>query len=453
MLARLSEQDEIHQYLTRILRDLSKTNAVRLKAGLRILMTTDQKTFETLCSTALQQELHDFVSVLQHPEALAPKTCTVEAGRKAVIAAIQEFTLNHLNLIDARTALLQNPSITTQTIAEGSHLKAVVHTSALRNVINAAHFVNVIEKRFKEQGLKGKALEEAVQTATIATAELHYFVIQGNLLAVERNLKIPGVDVNHPNPDGLPLLHLAVREDHVSIVKLLLKEPSLKVNLVNNTGWTALHLAARLGYAESVDLLLQAPGIDVNIVNSDGWTPLHWAAWHGHTGIVSRLLSQPGIQVNPREKSETTPLHWAARNGQGDVVGLLAAAPGIDINPVDIDLKTPLYYAVMFDHVAAASALLATNGIDVNLQDIDGLTPLHWAARNGNVELVQLLMQAPGRKTGLRDHNGMTPADWAKQYGFDELLPFLGVKNSSSWWKNLWTQMLAYLKSNLVSSP
>lgn len=452
MLARISEQNEIDRYLKHALMDLSKANALRLKAGLRILMTTDQTTFETICSTSVQKDLQDFVSVLQHPEALAPKTCTVEEGRKAVIESIKRFTLSHLNLIDARTTLLFDSDVTTQTLTEGAHLKSIIHTSALSNVMNAAHFADVIEQRFKQQGLKGATLEEAVRNATIATAELHHFVIHGDILAVERNLKIPGVDVNHPNPDGLPLLHVATREGHVQIVKLLLKEPSVHVNLVNNTGWTPLHLAARLGYIEIVELLLQAPGINVNIVNSDGWTPLHWAAWHGHTEIVSRFLAAPGILVNPRDKTKNTPLHWAARNGQADVISLLASFPGIDLNPLDIDLKTPLYYAVMFDHAAAISILLEANGIDVNIQDIDGLTALHWAARNGKLELVNLLMEVPGIRTDLVDHNEMTPADWARRNGYDELLPYLGAtQHALPWWKRFWQESLDYLKSRLAT--
>lgn len=454
---RISEQEEIERYLTSLLSDLTKANAVRLKAGLRILMTTDQPTFNTISSKAVQHDLYDFVAVLQHPEALAPKTCSTLQGKTAVIQHIKDFTLSHLHLLDARSTILPDTTNVKKNITEGGHLKSVIHPSAISNVVNAAHFLDAIEKKFKADGLKGNMLDDAVKQATRGTARLHNYVFEHDIKALERELSTPGIDVNLANPDGLALLHIAVIEDYPDIVKRLLQVPGIKVNQLSNTGWTALHLAARLGDSDIVAELLRSPDINVNVVNSDGWTPLHWAAWHGHSQIVMQLLEMPNIHINPRDKNGTTPLHWAARNGQVDVISMLLSKSAVEVNPQDSDLKTPLYYAVNFDHAAATAALVADPRIDINLQDIDGLSPLHWAARNGRLDLVNLLVETPGIRKDLRDNNQMTPYDWAQQLGFSELLPILRIHAVKYPWfehlKNMWLNLVDYFRTHLNSEP
>lgn len=457
MLAHISEQGDIEKYLTRALSDLTIANTVRIKAGLRILMTTDQRTFETICSRAVQTDLQDFIALLHQPEKLAPKTCSTEQGKATVLAYIKKFTLDNLSMLDTRSTILPSAMNVRKSLSENAHLKSVVHTSAIRNVINVAHFVDAMEKKFKEEGLTGRMLDIAVKGATEGTARLHDFVFAGDILGIERELATPGVDVNLPNQEGLPLLHIAVREGSLQIVELLLKVPGIQVNLVSNSGWTPLHLAARLGDTDIVAALLRAPGINVNVVNSDGWTPLHWAAWHGNAQIVVQFLETPGIQVNPRDKNQTTPLHWAARNGQVDVISLLLDAPDIEVNPVDTDRKTPVYYAVNFDHTAATAALIADTRVDVNIQDIDGLSPLHWAARNGRLDLVNLLLEVPNIRRDLLDNNNMTPYDWAQKMDFPELLPILrGGPLKHPWLhklKTVWRNIAGYFRSHLTTEP
>lgn len=425
MLSRIAEQEDVDQYLNKALSDLTKSNAVRLKAGLRILMTTDQSTFDRICSTTVREELTEFVQILRHPEAVAPKTAATPEGRKAVLDYITDYTLRHLQLIDKRVSILPNIYTLTKSLLSGEHLKSVVHASALKHVVTAAHFLDEVEKKLKEQGYTGKNLDAMLKQATENTARLHNFVIDGNYVGVERELHKPGVDVNLPNPDGLPLLHVAIREGHIQIVKLLLTVPDIKVNQLSISGWSPLQLAARLGYTDIVQLLVKQPNININLANSDGWTALHWAAWHGHAEMVYILVSCPGVQVNPVDKSKNTPLHWAARNGQADVIAVLLATSTVDVNPQDIDLRTPLHYAVAYDHAAATSALLISPQINVNLQDTDGMTPLHWACRNGRVDLTGLLMDVPNLKLNIRDHSGLTAEDWAIRNEYPELIPLL----------------------------
>lgn len=456
MLARIDEQEAIETTLKRLLTDLSKTNAVRVKAALRILMTTDQTTFENICSLSTQEELKDFVALLKHPETIAPKTASTPSGLEAVVKFIKDYTLTHLFFIDYRTSILPNTYMVTKSLLEGERLKSVIYASALRNVVSATHFVDSIEKHFRNEGLSGPALNEAIKRATEATANLHNFVIEGNIIAVERELKVPGIDVNHPNPEGLPLLHLATREGHTDIVALLLNVPGIKINMGSNSGWTALQLAARLGELQIVELLVHNKDCNVNIANSDGWTALHWAAWHGHTEIVIVLLEVPNIQINPRDKTKTTPLHWAARNGNGDIVSVFLAHKETEVNPQDNEQRTPLHYAVQYDHSSATAAFLLSPNIDVNIQDMDGLTPLHWAARNGRLDTVTLLLDVPNIKTNIRDHSGYIAQDWAKMYEYKEIIPLLEPEyRTISFFKRLQNYVVSlfeYIKGRLSTT-
>lgn len=460
------ELSAIEDFISGTLRDCTFPNIIRLKAGLRILMTTNQNAFETVCSSEVQQELSPISNLLHHPESLAPQYCQTLEGRKTIIEHIKKFTLENLNLFDERITILPKASMVEKNIEGGERLKSVIHATAIRNVITAASFTDEIEKKFKAEGLADKALEEAVRTATNAMARLHRAAIDGDMDVFKKELYTRGVDINLANPDGLTLLHVAAREAHAEMVKMLLADPNIKVNRVSSNGWSALHIAARMGHEEIVSLLLNTPGIDVNMVNSDGWTALHWSAWHGHDNIVLLLVTVPQIDVNRIDKSKSTALHWAARNGHSEVVNILVrlASPknintdhlyvgdmpvaelgegplttsskiiSLNVNPIDIEGKTPLYYAVQFDHFAATAALLAAPGIDVNIQDMDGLTALHWAARNGSIELVNLLLGAPFLRKDLVDHNQMTAADWAERNGYPDLVPLLSPGHKKLKW-------------------
>lgn len=449
-MAELKQTEEMlatEQFISRLLRDLTRPNAIRLKAGLQILMIAEMAHFETITSQAVQQELQDFKTLLLNPERLAPESCRSEAGKSGILQHIKKITLENLSLLDDRPTILPNTYTVLKTVKEGERLKSVVHTSALRNVVTAAHYMDAIEARFRAEGYIDKVLAEKVNLATEAMSKLQAAVLEGDLTTLQKSLSVEGVDVNLPNPEGLPLLHLAIREGHTEVVRLLLTVPHVNVNLVSNNGWAPLHFACRLGWNDIVKILLSAPAIQVNIVNSDGWTPLHWAAWHGFINVVIILLTDGRLEVNKRDSTNCTPLHWAARNGHADVVSVLLADPRIDPNPIDNELKTPLHYAVSFDHVAATSTLLSALTIAINLQDMDGLTPLHWAARNGRSELVDLLIEVSDIRYDLRDHNNMTAADWARRNEYPELVPKLTSKNHKvHFLKKLWEHALTRFK-------
>lgn len=424
------EQNHLQKTLIRLLKDLTRPNAVRIKAGLQILMTTDLHNFETIISKPIQKELNDFKTLLEHPDTIASLSCRTASGKIAILHTIKSFVLNNLFLLDDRTAILPDVNTVTKSVMGGERLKSVVHTSALRNVTTSASFVEVLEKQLKSKGYAGESLEQLIKEATNSMARLYTAIIEGNIYQVKKELETKGLDINIPNPDGLSPLHLATRGGHTHIVELLVAVPGIRINSVNNNGWTALHFAARFGFIEIAKLLIRAPEIQINLVNSDGWTPLHWAAWHGHAGVIAALMSCADLNINPLDSSLCMPLHWAARNGQADVIALLLSTSSIEVNGLDIDSKTPLHYAICYDHISAASSLLSSPLLNINIQDIDGLTPLHWAARNGQLDMVTLLLSVSNIRKDMLDHNYMTPRDWAKRNGYYELLPRLSTNHT-----------------------
>lgn len=412
-----TDQAEIERTITKALSDVSRPNPLRLKAGLRILMTTDIPTFEKICSPGVQKDLHDFKKLLLNPEAIASRSIKTEEHKQAVLDFIKQYTLSNLSLLDNRTAILPNTHLVKKSVMEGEHLKSVVHVSALSNVMNNAHYFDLLEKKFKEEGMPATQINSQIEKAFMSTQALHNAVLQGNISEVLQSLSVHGVDVNFPNEQGMTPLHLATRAGLTETVKVLLTVPGIQINTITNNGWTALHMAARMGHADIVDALLSMPSIDPNRVNSDGWSALHWAAWHGFTEIVSLLLRARGILVNLTDRNGTTPLHLAARNGHPDVIAVLFSVPKFEVNLKDNEKRTALHMATIYSHESATKMLLSFPHTEVNHPDIDGLTPLHWAARNGHMEILKALLAHPNILRDLVDNNGMTAYDWAVHNG------------------------------------
>lgn len=434
------EQEALEAIIVQMLKNLMQPNANRLKAGITILMTSNISHFQIIVSKEVQQELTEFKDLIENVSHYAPLTSLTEPGKQAVLEFCKEFTLKNLKILDERISILPNTYTVAKTIREGERLKSVIHTSALRNVVTAAHFQAKITEKLSKEGYTGATLNQQVAIASESMVKLHIAVANNDILTVLHELPISGVDINLPNPDGLTLLQLAARENHKEILELLLKQPGIDVNRVSINGWTALHFASRLGYTDIVKMLLEVKEIDVNMANSDGWTALNWASWHGFLAIVNLLLTQKQIDINKRDSSQGIALHWAARNGQADVIALLLSTQKIELNAQDIDQKTPLHYSVAFNHPPATSTLLTAPTLDVNLQDIDGLTALHWAARNGSLELAGLLLEVPSIKLNIKDHNNMIAADWAKHNEFPELVPLLLPKQMKlpSFFQTIW---------------
>jgi hypothetical protein len=111
----------------------------------------------------------------------------------------------------------------------------------------------------------------------------------------------------------------------VVAVQRLLTAPYLDVNHADNDDNTALIYAALSGHAAVVGQLLAARGINVNHAANDGYTALSKAAWEGHAEVVAQLLAA-GATVDHANNNGETALIVAAISGHAAVVDLLRTA-------------------------------------------------------------------------------------------------------------------------------
>ena len=98
------------------------------------------------------------------------------------------------------------------------------------------------------------------------------FAVASDKVEIQAMLrKFPEIDVNvqspdPENPDGRPLLHLAIEEEKVEVVDYLLNQAEIKADpefIDSKTGITPLCLAIQSGSLEAVKLLIAA-GADPN---------------------------------------------------------------------------------------------------------------------------------------------------------------------------------------------
>jgi ankyrin repeat protein len=149
---------------------------------------------------------------------------------------------------------------------------------------------------------------------------------RGDVVAVQRLLTAPYLDVNHADNRGDTALILAAQNGHEAVVAQLLAAPEINVNHADKSGNTALMWAARWGHAAVVARLLAAPGINVNHANEYGQTALSLAARNGHAAVVEQLLAVDRIDVNHADEYGETALSLAACNGHAEVEAMLRAA-------------------------------------------------------------------------------------------------------------------------------
>jgi ankyrin repeat protein len=134
-----------------------------------------------------------------------------------------------------------------------------------------------------------------------------------------RSLLAAGLDPNIANPQGLPGLALAMRDDSPKVAAVLLDHPAIRVDATTATDETALMMAALRGRLEWVQRLAQKGAA----LSRPGWSPVHYAC-SGPDGVdVLRFLLDRGVALDARSPNGSTPLMMAARYGSHDAVELL----------------------------------------------------------------------------------------------------------------------------------
>jgi len=181
------------------------------------------------------------------------------------------------------------------------------------------------------------------------TIGFYLAIHRGDLNQIERHIHW-GTDINQPDANGDPPLHVAVRQGRLVIARLLVRNGA-RIDAVDAAGHTALHAALMSGRTQIADFLIES----------------------GATFDADELLDE------------------AVRNGVNDRdVFAFLKARGADPNHRDARGRTPLINAIGTGNRVAARMLIGI-GADVNLADSDGKRPLEYARDQSIPELVSLL--------------------------------------------------------------
>jgi ankyrin repeat protein len=120
----------------------------------------------------------------------------------------------------------------------------------------------------------------------------------GDVLEVQRQLRIDPELLNRTVIDGYSILHLACRFGQESLVGLILSQGALvNLNSCDQAQVTALHLAVSLddeSMAERCVRLLLSHGAELNAPDSEGGTALHIAVQRGSLLLVNCLVQSGG---------------------------------------------------------------------------------------------------------------------------------------------------------------
>ena len=284
----------------------------------------------------------------------------------------------------------------------------------------------------------------------------------------------------HANdPDGAPMLSVAVESDRHAIVKLLIERGADVNALYGNSAHTPMSWAMTVGAFKSAAVLLKAgvkpdlfcvAGLDeVDFVqacfDNDGYArpgssktgstryadgeklssppvdpielasdALYIACRNGRMNVVKFLLTQK-VDLNFRAYMGGTPLHWANCNGDPAVIQMLLAAGADAASRDDVMRATPRAFGICvpasWGHITWLKRAIARDKSLVNIFDARG-TPLHEAARSGAVGAIRTLLKA-GADISARDADGKSPQDLARENNRADAVALLERKAKATW--------------------
>lgn len=233
---------------------------------------------------------------------------------------------------------------------------------------------------------------------------LHEMIADGNVDALQRLLKLPGVDVNVRAQDGItPLMQAA--ENRPECIPYLLACPGIEVNLVDAAGNTALHYAFRRQDATAIQALISAPGLDFFALNHAGNPALFVGSIPNRGNLLAPACRQQALaelqQLGISPDAYTEHLFAAVQQQNARLLYSLIFA-NANVNVTDAAGNTPLHYAAQLGPWQNVVMLLV-GGASVNTADSQGRTPLYYAAQRGDINTVRELC---GQKADIVDKVG-----------------------------------------------
>ncbi len=219
-----------------------------------------------------------------------------------------EMTLLHLAIMNGSlecvNTLLERDDIL-PSLDQKDHVGRTPYDLAVEKSTTAAaqSFTNV-EKRFtaianaiqnRKNGTKPTQAEpqraEVLQTPVNPDSQKSLFnaIKQSDAPQLRKLLQRNDINLNQPNSEGLPPLHMAIIKNDLNILASLLYDERIDINKTcSDLNWTPLHLAAYHGNLSLIQFLLKK-GCRYGELDIDGRMPMD-VAWRAGHSECSRLL-------------------------------------------------------------------------------------------------------------------------------------------------------------------
>jgi ankyrin repeat protein len=251
------------------------------------------------------------------------------------------------------------------------------------------------------------------------------YSIRENCLACVQVLIKHRVDLDKPDPDGVPPLTLAIINSHWDAAKAVI-DAGADVQQWDNYGQSPL--IAAVGNRAGKGLNPNQPPQE-----TDGLAIVRMLLERGANPNMQLFMRPPKARGGPLSRG-TTPLIVAASNGDLEAIELLLQH-GAKADLPQADLQTPISALAGArgapPRLVAALDLLIEAGGDPNvvavhhhLQRTRGGAPIHYAARAGNAAMVEALVER-GAYINIVDKDGLTALDHAMQRN---QIPFLAMR-------------------------
>ncbi|PSN55482.1 hypothetical protein C0J52_02600 [Blattella germanica] len=306
---------------------------------------------------------------------------------------------------------------------------SLVEWSPLRYAIEGKHWTilsMVLEKRpdVRERHLKTIDMKVSNHATVIV-----YAAIQCGYVSLLTYMISNGFNVNTVLPEGITLLHLAVREHQTeTVVKLV--QLGADINLIDSKGKTPLHWAAEFGYLDPMQALIETyhiPDTSKTVLDFPDVKPLYKIRNFFNNLNKSKKEKVPcgeqtnlpnetvqskvnkNVPLHLRDHEGNTPLILAAKEGHLNALLYLTAVGSVDDHQNKYG-NTALTIAAGAGHDNIVSILLE-KGCDVTCQALTAACasgqfstaklllkascykdPLHAAAVNGQLEVIKLLV-------------------------------------------------------------
>ncbi|XP_039501967.1 poly [ADP-ribose] polymerase tankyrase [Drosophila santomea] len=195
-----------------------------------------------------------------------------------------------------------------------------------------------------------------------------------------------------PYVDPEQKLYDAVLDGDLKAMQHEMRSLVLKVDQAVRGGLNLLMLACREGHYNIVEWLVEKAGANVNR-QLDSSMPLMMACNSSHKDPyvaerIVRLLLRYGAVINVSDKYGMTPFMFACQNGFTDVVRLLIK--DVSFDAVDNQGCTAIFHAIEKNHVEVVK-LLVEAGVNATIANNKGYTPTQVAECHGYYDLLEIL--------------------------------------------------------------